>query len=320
MPSRYRVVAGYAAGLVVFFFARPTLRSAAAAAALFALGEAVRLWASGHIEKTLRLATGGPYAYTREAYGDFPGFLIAWGYWISIWCSLPAIAVAFTGYLVEFLPAMRGNRPLVIAVTVLTSLEFWALVGVIAGIYTIFALGLQVQFGFTGLMNFGHVAFMAISAYTMAILVVKSGWSLWTASFAAVGAGIAFGVLIGLPSVRLRADYFAITTIAFAEIVRYVALNWGSLTGGSQGSIALAGPTTAASYNGTWVDFQTRVGDWLYLHGSTGSRPLRGAGADGGLPVCVTVTLVTPSSWSRRCTRPSMMSAFTGSSPDVGSS
>jgi APA family basic amino acid/polyamine antiporter len=62
-------------------------------------------------------ATGGPYAYTQAAYGDFPGFLIAWGYWISIWCSLPAIAVAFTGYLVEFLPAMRGNRALVIAVT-----------------------------------------------------------------------------------------------------------------------------------------------------------------------------------------------------------
>ena len=38
-------------------------------------------------------ATGGPYAYTRMAYGDFPGFLIAWGYWISIWASLPVIAV-----------------------------------------------------------------------------------------------------------------------------------------------------------------------------------------------------------------------------------
>jgi branched-chain amino acid transport system permease protein len=146
---------------------------------------------------------------------------------------------------------------------VLTSLEFWSFVGVIAGIYTIFALGLQVQFGFTGLMNFGHVAFMAISAYTMAILVVKSGWSLWAASLAALAAGIGFGVLIGLPTVRLRADYFAITTIAFAEIVRYVALNWGALTGGSQGSIALAGPTSAASYNGSWVEFQTRVGDWL---------------------------------------------------------
>src|SRR5512134_611328 len=62
-------------------------------------------------------AAGGPYAYTRAAYGDFPGFLIAWGYWISIWSSLPAIAVAFTGYLIEFMPSLRGNRTLAIAVT-----------------------------------------------------------------------------------------------------------------------------------------------------------------------------------------------------------
>jgi branched-chain amino acid transport system permease protein len=147
--------------------------------------------------------------------------------------------------------------------TVLTSLDFWAFVGVIAGIYTIFALGLQVQFGFTGLMNFGHVAFMAISAYTMAILVVKSDWSLWPAALAAIGAGIAFGVVVGLPSLRLRADYFAITTIAFAEIIRHVAQNWDSLTGGSQGTIALAGPTEAATFNTAWVEFQTNVADWL---------------------------------------------------------
>src|SRR3954449_165825 len=40
-------------------------------------------------------ATGGPYAYTRLGFGDFAGFLVAWGYWISIWASLPVIAVAF---------------------------------------------------------------------------------------------------------------------------------------------------------------------------------------------------------------------------------
>ena len=64
----------------------------------------------------------------------------------------------------------------------LASGEFWAFVGVVAGIYTIFALGLQLQFGFAGLLNFGHVAFMAIGAYTMAILVVKEGWSTWLAA------------------------------------------------------------------------------------------------------------------------------------------
>ena len=60
--------------------------------------------------------------------------------------------------------------------SVLTSGEFWAFVGVVAGIYTLFTLGLQVQFGLAGLLNFGQVGFMAIGAYTMAILVVKATW------------------------------------------------------------------------------------------------------------------------------------------------
>ena len=63
-------------------------------------------------------ATGGPYAYTRAAYGDFAGFLVAWGYWISIWASLPAIAVAFTGYFAQLVPALKESRPVIIMVTI----------------------------------------------------------------------------------------------------------------------------------------------------------------------------------------------------------
>jgi branched-chain amino acid transport system permease protein len=122
---------------------------------------------------------------------------------------------------------------------VLASGSFWAFVGVVAGIYTILALGLQLQFGFTGLLNFGQVAFMAIGAYGMAILVVKEGWSTWLAAPLGVAAAGAAGLLLGLPALRLRSDYFAIVTIAFSEIVRYVATNQDSLTGGSQGTIAL---------------------------------------------------------------------------------
>jgi arginine:agmatine antiporter len=62
-------------------------------------------------------ATGGPYAYTRAAYGDFAGFIVAWGYWISIWASLPLIAVAFTGSLLKLIPALQGNRPAAVAIT-----------------------------------------------------------------------------------------------------------------------------------------------------------------------------------------------------------
>ena len=143
--------------------------------------------------------------------------------------------------------------------------DFWAFVGVVAGIYTILALGLQLEFGFTGLLNFGHVAFMAIGAYTMAIVVAKVGWSMWIATPLAIVAAAVAGVAVGLPTLRLRADYFAIVTIAFSEIVRYVATNEERLTGGTQGTINLGATGEAASYNGQWERFQSWVQSTLHL-------------------------------------------------------
>jgi ABC-type branched-subunit amino acid transport system permease subunit len=134
-------------------------------------------------------------------------------------------------------------------VSTLASGGFWAFVFVVAGIYTIFALGLQVQFG----------------AYTMAILVVKEQWSLWLAAPLGIAAAAAAGLLLGLPTLRLRADYFAILTIAFSEIVRYVATNDDSLTGGAQGTINLRGTGVAAQYDGEWQRFQSHVQSALGL-------------------------------------------------------
>ena len=59
---------------------------------------------------------GGPYAFSREGFGDFAGFLVAWGYWISIWVANAALAVAFTSYLSWFWPALAENRPLAASV------------------------------------------------------------------------------------------------------------------------------------------------------------------------------------------------------------
>jgi APA family basic amino acid/polyamine antiporter len=69
-------------------------------------------------------ATGGPYAYTRMAYGDFAGFLIAWGYWISIWASLPVIAIAFAGAVFNLFPGLH-NRTMAV---ILTLGAIWAVV------------------------------------------------------------------------------------------------------------------------------------------------------------------------------------------------
>ena len=56
--------------------------------------------------------TGGPYAYTRVAFGDFGGFLVAWSYWISMWTTDAALAVAFVSYLTVFWPALAEQPPL----------------------------------------------------------------------------------------------------------------------------------------------------------------------------------------------------------------
>jgi len=53
--------------------------------------------------------TGGPYVYAHDAFGDLPGFLVAWGYWASIWIATPAIAIAFVGYLTVFIPALSDS-------------------------------------------------------------------------------------------------------------------------------------------------------------------------------------------------------------------
>lgn len=136
----------------------------------------------------------------------------------------------------------------------LTAADFWIGVGVLAGTYAIFTLGLQLNVGFTGVINFGQAGFMAIGAYTMGILVVRAGWSMWLAMAASIVVAMAAGVLIGLPSLRLRADYFAIVTIAFAEIVRYVAQNARGLTGGNQGLLG---------FDDQWLDVSDTILGWL---------------------------------------------------------
>jgi branched-chain amino acid transport system permease protein len=140
----------------------------------------------------------------------------------------------------------------------LTAADFWIGVGVLAATYGIFALGLQLNVGTTGITNFGQAGFMAIGAYTMGILVAKEGWSWWWAMPAAIAASMLAAVIVGLPSLRLRADYFAITTLAFAEIVRYLADNERDLTEGSQGLLG---------YNSDWFKLSLRLGNWLDGHG-----------------------------------------------------
>ncbi|MGH2761852.1 MAG: branched-chain amino acid ABC transporter permease [Thermoleophilaceae bacterium] len=149
---------------------------------------------------------------------------------------------------------MSELAPFAISLDAFTDLGFWTGVGVLAGTYTIFALGLQINVGYTGIVNFGQAGFMAVGAYAMGILVVKAGWSFWLALPASVVVAILFGLIVGLPSLRLRADYLAIATIAFAEIIRLSAQNARELTGGNQGLFG---------FEGEWADVSETIEGWL---------------------------------------------------------
>ena len=107
MPSRYRVAAGYALGVLALLLARPSGLSIVLSLPLVLGGEALRLWASGHIEKTRRLATGGPYAHTRNPL-YVGSVLLAIGFAASSASSWVVLAVA--AYLFAFYPSVMREE------------------------------------------------------------------------------------------------------------------------------------------------------------------------------------------------------------------
>ena len=102
-------------------------------------------------------------------------------------------------------------------------------------LFAVLAIGLNITVGLAGLLVLGHAAFWALGAYTYAILTVNYGLSFWFAlPIGALVAALA-GIVLGVPSIRLRGDYLAIVTLGFGEVIRYVLKNFQGLTGGDQG-------------------------------------------------------------------------------------
>lgn len=133
--------------------------------------------------------------------------------------------------------------------------DYYIDVAILAGIYIILALGLNVVIGFTGLLNLGFAAFYAIGAYAYALLHTKMGFGFWTAMPASLVLTTLAGFLLAVPALRLRGDYLAIVTLGFGEITRLILNNWDSLTQGPNGISGIARPeiisfplNTLASY------------------------------------------------------------------------
>ncbi|MGI5292319.1 branched-chain amino acid ABC transporter permease [Nonomuraea polychroma] len=104
-------------------------------------------------------------------------------------------------------------------------------------VYGLAAIGVNIHFGYTGLLNFGQAAFMAVAGYGLAVTVVVLGLPFWIGIFVGLGAAALLALLMGIPTLQLRADYLAIVTIAAAEIIRLVfrSVYFKDIFGGSDG-------------------------------------------------------------------------------------
>ncbi len=147
---------------------------------------------------------------------------------------------------------------------VFSYLVFFACIVLVLGIM---ALGLNLQWGYTGLFNAGVVGFYAIGAYTHAILITAPRPELignlglpWIVGILGAMAASAFAAwVIGLATIRLRDDYLAIATFGIATTIQLVTLNWDGLTGGAQGLSAIPRPLVG------W--FETPLGFSLWYLG-----------------------------------------------------
>ncbi|BCY06686.1 branched-chain amino acid ABC transporter permease [Actinoplanes sp. L3-i22] len=103
--------------------------------------------------------------------------------------------------------------------------------------YALAAIGLNVHFGYTGLLNFGQSAFLGVAAYGLAMTVSTFNLPFWLGIVIGLLGAVVLALLLGIPTLRLRADYLAIVTIAAAEIVRLLfrSVTLSEWTGGSDG-------------------------------------------------------------------------------------
>ena len=129
--------------------------------------------------------------------------------------------------------------------------DYWILIATRAAVYWVLVAGLNLAVGFGGQLAIGYVALLTLGAYTASILVLGNlgpPWPVYAALAASGVVGAAVGAIIGLPALRLRTFYFAMTTLGFATIVTQLVLAWTSVTGGG---IGVPGPVLPWPFDST---------------------------------------------------------------------
>ena len=114
-------------------------------------------------------------------------------------------------------------------------MNYWIGVATLTGIYMIAILGVSILTGFTGLFSMGHAGFMAIGAYTSALLTKTFHLPILAGVMAGMVTAFGVGILIGYPTLKLKGDYFVIATLGIGEVAKLLIENLPNLTGGARG-------------------------------------------------------------------------------------
>jgi len=135
--------------------------------------------------------------------------------------------------------AVIAIAAVMVALPALVRNQYYVGIAVFVGINVIVAIGLNLLMGYAGQISLGHAAFMAIGAYTCAILTTRSPISPWWAMAAGVVLAAVVAAAIGVPTLKLHGHYLAMATLGFGMIVSIVIVEWVGLTGGPSGLVDL---------------------------------------------------------------------------------
>jgi basic amino acid/polyamine antiporter, APA family len=147
-------------------------------------------------------AAGGPYAYTRRAFGDLAGFLVAWGYWISMWTGLGALAVALVGYLAALVPAIAASPPVAAAAALIA---VWSLVAVnVKGVRA--AAWVQVVTTVLKLLPLALVGVVGLAHFDASHFRIADGSARTIATMVPAAAALTMWAFLGLESATVPAE------------------------------------------------------------------------------------------------------------------
>jgi branched-chain amino acid transport system permease protein len=149
------------------------------------------------------------------------------------------------------------------AIPKLTANEYVLALGVSFAAFSVLSGGLNLVYGYTGLLSFAQVGFFGIGGYTAALLVIEQDWSLWAGAAAGGVLAALVGLMIGYSSLRLSRHAFAIVSLSFALLCMIIARDWVSLTRGAMGIPGLPIPSISLPGGMGWRFVQPS--DFYYL-------------------------------------------------------